>query len=126
MQTDHLATFVAVVDLGSISEAARRLHYSQSTVSGHVQALERFLGVALLHRTRDGVALTMQGARLYGYARSVCLLIVDARDAVSPRTGTAGRDGPIVAVPPSDSSMVEVLQASGTPGRGSVGASSGR
>ncbi|WP_062136446.1 LysR family transcriptional regulator [Demequina aestuarii] len=43
-------SLVAVVETGSIAEAARELGYSASAVSRHVTALERHLGVTLLRR----------------------------------------------------------------------------
>ena len=39
-QTDWLETFVAVLDHGSFSGAARELHRAQSRVSTHVASLE--------------------------------------------------------------------------------------
>lgn len=50
----QLEAFVAVVESGSFTAAAERLFLAQSTVSGHVAALEKDLGVALLLRTGPG------------------------------------------------------------------------
>lgn len=68
----EMTAFVAVVDTGGFSAAARRLGESQSTVSKAVSALERRLGVLLLHRSTRSVTLTHHG-RAY-YARTVPLL----------------------------------------------------
>lgn len=58
----QLEAFVAVVESGSFTAAAERLFLAQSTISGHVAALEKDLGVALLLRTgRRQVALTEEG-----------------------------------------------------------------
>ena len=46
----HFEAFVAVADERSFSRAAGRLRLAQPTVSGHVAALERLLGVRLLDR----------------------------------------------------------------------------
>lgn len=77
METDQLRTFTAVAHTGSFTAAARELGYVQSTVTGHVQALERRLGVRLLDRLPAGAVLTVAGARLLALATQ--LLDVEAR-----------------------------------------------
>lgn len=68
----QLEAFVAVVESGSFTAAAERLFLAQSTISGHVAALEKDLGVALLLRTgRRQVALTEEGRRVYAHARTI-------------------------------------------------------
>jgi DNA-binding transcriptional LysR family regulator len=61
----ELNAFIAVVETGGFSAAARRTGESQSAVSKAVGALERRLGVALLHRSTRKVTLTDQGQRYY-------------------------------------------------------------
>jgi DNA-binding transcriptional LysR family regulator len=62
LNLNHLPTFLAVVEQGSISRAAERLHLSQSAVSGQIAELEAALGQRLLDRLpRRGVALTAAG-----------------------------------------------------------------
>ncbi|MEU1512845.1 LysR family transcriptional regulator [Streptomyces sp. NPDC005811] len=56
-----LATFLAVVDRGSMAEAAAALGYVPSAVSQHIAALERDLGVELLVR-RPGSRLILTAA----------------------------------------------------------------
>lgn len=53
--------FLAVVDAGKISGAAKALNVSQSAVTLAVRELEQELGVRLLDRTRTGVSLTRRG-----------------------------------------------------------------
>lgn len=60
----ELETFVAVVDLGSFSSAARRLHISQPSVTSRVQRLESTLRTRLLLRTTRHVEVTPAGKRL--------------------------------------------------------------
>lgn len=64
--------FVRVVEAGSFSEAARRLHTAPSTVSKLIARLERRLGVRLLERSTRRLSLTSEG-QLY-YERSQALL----------------------------------------------------
>ena len=51
MDFKQLEAFVAVVDYGSFSEAARRLYLTQPTISAHIRALEKELTARLLIRT---------------------------------------------------------------------------
>jgi len=66
-----LEIFCQVMEQGSFSKAARALHISQPTVSGHVADLERLFGTRLFDRnsgeirpTRAGQLLFEQGAKL--------------------------------------------------------------
>jgi DNA-binding transcriptional LysR family regulator len=59
-----LQTFLTVAEAGQISEAARRLHLSQPTVTGHIRRLEASLETTLFLRSAKGVALTERGAHL--------------------------------------------------------------
>lgn len=61
----ELTAFVAVVDAGGFSAAARRLGDSQSVISKSVSALERRLGVQLLNRSTRSVTLTDHGRKYY-------------------------------------------------------------
>jgi DNA-binding transcriptional LysR family regulator len=72
-----LRTFTAVVRLGSFSEAARELGYTQSAVSQHIAALEGDLGTTLL--SRRPVAPTEAGTRLYEHAGTILLRLDAAR-----------------------------------------------
>ncbi|GAA0949158.1 LysR family transcriptional regulator [Pseudonocardia zijingensis] len=71
MELRELRGFVAVVEEGGLSAAARRLHVSQPAVSQTVAALERQLGVPLLVRSSTGVKPTDAGRTLLAEARAV-------------------------------------------------------
>jgi DNA-binding transcriptional LysR family regulator len=64
-QFQQLSAFIAVVDSGGFSAAARRTGMAQSSVSKAVNALERRLGVMLLNRSTRSVTLTDDGQRYY-------------------------------------------------------------
>ncbi len=67
-----LITFLHLAESQSFSEASRHLGISQSTVSGHVSALERTVGETLLTRRRGPggvVELTPSGHEFIGVAR---------------------------------------------------------
>lgn len=61
----ELTAFLAVVEAGGFSAAARRLGDSQSSISKSVGALERRLGVQLLHRSTRVVTVTDAGRQYY-------------------------------------------------------------
>lgn len=68
----QLEYFVAVSEAGSITEAARRVHGSQPTLSAAVSGLERSLGVQLFVRHHaQGVSLTPAGRRFQLQARTL-------------------------------------------------------
>lgn len=70
---DQLRTFIAAVDEGSFSAAARKLNRVQSAVSGWVSGLEEQIGVVLFDRSGRFPKLTAEGV----------LLLADARNIVS-------------------------------------------
>ena len=52
--------------------AAEQLYLAQSTVSGHITALEKELGVTLLLRTgKRKIALTEEGRKVYTHAKVI-------------------------------------------------------
>ena len=57
-----LQLFVRAVETGSFSKAARDVRLTQPTVTKHVAALEKKLGVRLLNRNTRGLSLTEIGA----------------------------------------------------------------
>lgn len=68
---DQLRTFIAAVDEGSFSAAARQLHRSQSVVSDLVAGLEAQMGVTLFDRSGRYPKLTEAGTVLLSDARGV-------------------------------------------------------
>jgi LysR family hca operon transcriptional activator len=89
MELRHLRYFVAVVEEGSLTTAAkRRLHTSQPSLSRQMRDLEYEVGAALLSRSGQGVGLTEAGKVFLDHAR-LALMQVDAgveaaRRAVQP------------------------------------------
>ena len=65
--------FMQVVNSGSISEAAARMHVVPSAVSRQISRLENQLATPLFDRQPRGVTLTAAGELLAGYARRTLL-----------------------------------------------------
>ncbi|MBV7266155.1 LysR family transcriptional regulator [Erythrobacter ani] len=107
---DRLAAmenFVAVIDAGSITAAAKRLGVGQPTISKSLAALEAYLGVQLLVRSTRGSSLTEAGRRFLAQARTT-LDEADAAEAAA-RDEAANLRGPLrVAAPPAYASEVIV------------------
>src|SRR5277367_5319741 len=61
----ELNAFIAVVEAGGFSAAARTTGDSQSAVSKAIGAMEKRLGVMLFNRSTRWVTLTDQGRRYY-------------------------------------------------------------
>lgn len=82
MNIAQLTAFVAVVDQGSFSDAARALGISQPAVTMQIQALEADIDATLLDRGYRRVSLTEAGQVLLPYARRVIGELEEARDAI--------------------------------------------
>lgn len=86
-----VATFLRIVETGSLSAAARRLGTTQPTVSRRLQILESWLGLKLLQRTTHAISLTEDGERFYSRATSLMedwnSLEEEARGAKSTPSG---------------------------------------
>jgi DNA-binding transcriptional LysR family regulator len=66
-----IALFLRVLDLGSISAAARSLDLSVAVASQRLKRLERALGVRLLHRTTRQLHPTPEGLQLAEQGRGL-------------------------------------------------------
>src|ERR1700759_831925 len=78
MELRHLRYFIAVAEMGSLTEAARRrLYTSQPSLSRQIRDLEDQVGVELLSRSVHGVELTAAGRAFLDHAR-LALMQVDA------------------------------------------------
>ena len=71
MELRHLRYFCAVAKEKSFTFAARRLHVSQSGVSGQVRDLEEELGAALFRRNQRNVSLTTEGSTFLREAQNI-------------------------------------------------------
>lgn len=91
----HLRYLIAVAEAGTIGGAARRLFVAQQAVSRQLRDLERELGVQLLVRSPDGVALTPAGETLVARARAS---LASLDETVATLRAAAGRAPIVVTV----------------------------
>lgn len=68
VDTKYLYTFIAVCEEGSITKAAERLGYVQSSISNQIAILEDIFGKKLFERSAKGVIITDYGKVLLKYA----------------------------------------------------------
>lgn len=88
MQTDRfdltsLRLFVAVVESGSLTAAARQCALSLPAVSKRVSELEALVGVQLLTRSKSGVVPSPAGTTLYQHALQVSAEVAQMSLAMS-------------------------------------------
>ncbi len=90
MDTRYLENFVAIVDAGSIAEAARRLDLAPTTLSQQLRALESDLGVPLITRVGRTVKPTVAGSRILDQARSLVRGASELRSSASNNSLPSG------------------------------------
>ena len=86
----QLHTFRVVAITKNFTRAAAELGCCQSTVTVHIRALERELGISLFERSRSSrrVVLTEQGTRALEYAQRLLALANEVKAVTSPDPGT--------------------------------------
>lgn len=99
-------SFLAVLNEGSLSGAARALGVAQPTVGRHIATLEKSLGIALFTRSQIGLMATEAALSLRSYAQSMQITAAALeRAAASQGTGVRGT----VRITASEVIGVEVL-----------------
>jgi len=71
LNSDHLRTFLAILDAGSVTGGAERIDRSQSATSLQIRQLEEVVGQPLFRRHGRGVSPTIAGEKLRPVARDV-------------------------------------------------------
>jgi DNA-binding transcriptional LysR family regulator len=99
MDMRRLEYFLAIVDEGGMTKAARALHIAQPSLSQSLGALERELGVALFDRAGRGMLLTAAGQALVGPARQALRSMQVAREAVGDVSALLAGTLEIAALP---------------------------
>lgn len=137
MQLRHVEYFVATVDEGSVSAAARALHVTQPALSRQLRQLETDLGVTLFDREAGRLVLNHTGRELLPVARGVLAAeaalraaaqfhrngqverltiaapTVTLTDVVSPFVATMGASDPVVDVRGADGESTAQMLGAG-------------
>ena len=128
LNLDQLRSLIEVVELGSFTQAAKRLHLTQPAISQQIRELERRCGLQLVERIGKGAFATPAGRELIVRGRRI---MADAEHALAVvrqhKEGVAGRihigAGPtalIYLLPPTLRRLrdeypdIEIVMTSGT------------
>ncbi|GAA3607597.1 LysR family transcriptional regulator [Nonomuraea rosea] len=88
----HLKVLATVARHGSVTEAAKELHYSQPSVSHYLSRLEAATGVKLVQRVGRGIRLTPEGQLLANRATEIVGRVDAATSELAAQVGLqAGR-----------------------------------
>src|SRR3954453_14744849 len=88
----HFKVLEAVARHGSVTEAAKELHYSHPSESHHLGRLEAATGAKLIQRVGRGIRLTPEGELLAGRAREILGRVDSVSAELAARVGLrAGR-----------------------------------
>ena len=71
MELHYLKTLKVITESGSFAEAADRLNYTRSTVTFHVQQLEKEFGMTLFEKIGKRMYLTPEGKSILPYVENI-------------------------------------------------------
>ena len=90
MENRNLYTFKKVCELNSITKAAAKLGYAQSTVTTQIKLLENELGVKLFERFGNTIHITDAGEKLLAYSNEFLRMTDSFLDALREEKETSG------------------------------------
>lgn len=82
-----METFVAIVQVGSYTRAARKLGVTRAMISKRMQDLETHLGVRLLHRDPHGVTVSSIGSDYFESCLEVLERVCSAEESARSEVG---------------------------------------
>lgn len=91
MDTLQLKLFISLSQTLSFTKSANEFFMTQPTVSNHIKALEKDLGVKLFNRDSRNVSLTAEGSEFLSYAKQMVTLQIAAENRL--RNLSDGRGG---------------------------------
>lgn len=87
LDLQQLRMFFALVQVGSYTEAAKRVYRTQSAVSHAIRKLERSIGATLIDQKGRSFSLTEEGRRLYEACETAFYALESASEAISQSSG---------------------------------------
>lgn len=76
----QLQAFLAVIDTGSFTAAARKLNVTQSSISQQVANLEVGLNTALVNRSQRPIQMTIAGQALYPLGKKLLITVFTCKN----------------------------------------------
>ncbi len=83
MNLEGIDIFIQVVQSGSFTKAAKTLSMPITTVSGKIAALEKKLGITLIHRTTRKLQITNEGKVFFEHALRAMTEMQTAQDLIT-------------------------------------------
>jgi DNA-binding transcriptional LysR family regulator len=102
----RLRVLAAVARTGTVTAAARELHYAQPSVSHHLARLEAEAGIPLLQRAGRGVRLTEAGRLLAARAEEILGRVAGARRELDALAGLRAGRARLAAFPSALATLV--------------------
>ncbi|GAA1985482.1 LysR family transcriptional regulator [Isoptericola halotolerans] len=102
----RLRVLAAVARTGSVTAAARELHYAQPSVSHHLARLETEAGIPLLQRAGRGVRLTEAGELLADRAEEIIARVEGAQRELDALAGLRAGRARLAAFPSALATIV--------------------
>jgi DNA-binding transcriptional LysR family regulator len=99
MKLSQLRHLLAVAEAGTVRQASKNVHRSQSSVTKSIQSLEQELGVELLHRASHGVTPTAVGKALIARAKAIEAELRQARSEIETARGAGAGEIRLSASP---------------------------
>jgi DNA-binding transcriptional LysR family regulator len=91
IQLDDMALFTRIVELGTLSAAARERNVPVSQVTRALARLEAACGARLLHRSTHGLSLTDEGDAVLAHGRRLLITAAELQGELSGKvSGPAG------------------------------------
>src|SRR4030095_5387640 len=110
MELRHLRYFVAVAEELNFTRAAARVHTSQPSLSQQIRQIEAELGVGLLERRRQHVALTSAGRVFLRESKDILARIEHAGRLAKQAAGGRAGDLSIGTFPAADVRILPALR----------------
>ena len=82
MNTNDLALFVEIADIGSITTAATQLEISPSAASAALKRLEKHLNIELFIRSTRKLRITPEGERFLVHCRKILSILEDGKVSI--------------------------------------------
>lgn len=138
MEIRQLVTFQTIVEVGSYTEAASKLGYTQSTITSHIQALEEEIGGEIFAYVKRKLHLTHLGKELIPLAEDLLAAHERIKELhrnheakgllriAAPESLTISTLGPIIRNYSLSYPHVQIILSNGTCGQNQVDLMGGR
>lgn len=105
-----IPSFIAVIEKGNLSQAAKSIQSSQPTISRHIYELEQQLETLLFDRTHKGLKPTIHAEKLYEIAKTMQQSAFDIeRHSAATMTALSGKVRLTATQPVAYSLLMPVL-----------------